>query len=306
MKGNMKKTHLPSNLCLVTGANGFTGRFVCIELNKRNIPFIALARTNSNTYWLEQRKYNIRFADINNQEQLLNAMKGCSSLINVASIGFGAAPEIIKACKNAGIKRAIFVSTTAVFTKLNAKSKKIRLKAEENIIKSRLKFTVIRPTMIFGTPRDRNIIRLIRWVKKYPIIPVFNKGQALQQPVFVEDVALAIVNSLENDNSINQIFNIAGAKPLTFAEMIDYIAEKLDKKIIKFSINSKLAIIFLRVLKILKIKISISEEQVERVIEDKYFSNEKAEKLINFKPKLFEEVIECQIKNFLEKKNIFL
>ena len=43
MKGNMKKTILPSNLCLVTGANGFTGRFVCRELNKRNIPFIALA-----------------------------------------------------------------------------------------------------------------------------------------------------------------------------------------------------------------------------------------------------------------------
>ena len=45
------------------------------------------------------------------------------------------------------------------------------------------------------------------------------------------------------------------------------------------------------------------QEQVERVIEDKYFSNEKAEELINYKPKLFEEVIKNQIKNFLENKN---
>ena len=59
-------------------------------------------------------------------------MKGCSNLINVASLGFGAAPVLIKACNNAGIKRAIFV---AVFTKLNAKSKNIRLKAEEKIKK---------------------------------------------------------------------------------------------------------------------------------------------------------------------------
>ena len=266
MKSKMKKKNLSKKLCLVTGANGFTGRFVCRELNKREIPFIALARPNSNTYWLEKRKYNIRFADINNQEQLIKAMKGCSNLINVASLGFGAAPVIIKACNNAGIKRAIFVSTTAVFTKLNAKSKNIRLKAEEKIKNSDLKYTIIRPTMIFGTLRDRNIIRLIKWVNRYPIIPVFQKGEALQQPVFVKDVALAIVNSLENKNSINQI---------------------------------------LRVLKFLRIRISISEEQVERVIEDKYFSNEKAETLINYKPKLFEEVIEYQTKNFLENKNRF-
>ena len=305
MKSKMKKKNLSKKLCLVTGANGFTGRFVCRELNKREIPFIALARPNSNTYWLEKRKYNIRFADINNQEQLIKAMKGCSNLINVASLGFGAAPVLIKACNNAGIKRAIFVSTTAVFTKLNAKSKNIRLKAEEKIKNSDLKYTIIRPTMIFGTLRDRNIIRLIKWVNRYPIIPVFQKGEALQQPVFVKDVALAIVNSLENKNSINQIFNIAGAKSLKFSEMIDCIAENLDKKILKVSINAKFAIILLRVLKFLRIRISISEEQVERVIEDKYFSNEKAETLINYKPKLFEEVIKYQTKNFLENKNRF-
>ena len=109
-----------------------------------------MVRPNSNTNWLEKRKYNIRFGDINNREQLIKAMKGCSNLINVASIGFGAAPVILSACKNVGIKRAIFVSTTAVFTKLNSKSKNIRLKAEEKIIKSKLKYTIIRPTMILN------------------------------------------------------------------------------------------------------------------------------------------------------------
>ena len=38
----------PSQICIVTGANGFTGRYVCKELSKRNIPFIALVRPNSN------------------------------------------------------------------------------------------------------------------------------------------------------------------------------------------------------------------------------------------------------------------
>ena len=229
MKSNSYKIEYSSNLCLVTGANGFTGRFVCDELYKRNIPFIALVRPNSNICWLEKKKYNIRFADINDEKELLKAMKGCSHLINVASIGFGSAPVLIKACKKVGIKRAIFVSTTAIFTKLNAKSKIIRLRAEKCILKSNLKYTIIRPTMIYGTMDDRNIIRLIKWIKRFPFIPVFQNGKALQQPVFVEDVALAIVNSLESSKTINQTFNIAGAETMKFIEMIDIIARNLNK-----------------------------------------------------------------------------
>ena len=98
--------------------------------------------------------------------------------------------------------------------------------------------------MIYGTMDDRNIIRLIKWIKRFPFIPVFQNGKALQQPVFVEDVALAIVNSLEGSKTINQTFNIAGAETMKFIEMIDIIARNLNKGFLKVSINQNLQLSF--------------------------------------------------------------
>ena len=154
--------------------------------------------------------------------------------------------------------------------------------------------------MIFGKIGDRNIIKLIRWINKYPVIPVFNGGTALQQPIFVEDVAWAIVSSLENNQSKNKIFNIAGSRPIQFNEMIDEISKVLKKKIFRISINSNIAIVIIFILKTLKFKLPISEEQINRVVEDKNFSNKVAHSLINFKPRNFEYIIKNEIKEYLE------
>ncbi len=297
-----KENVFETKLAILTGANGFTGRYVCIELIRKNVPFIALLRPNTDPNWLIKHSIKYRFADINNLQELLHGMKSCDTLINVASIGFGAAPILIKACQKLGIKRAIFVSTTAIFTKLNSSSKSIRLDAEHKITQSRLNFTIIRPTMIFGSKDDRNIFRLIRWINNYPIIPVFQNGEGLQQPVFVEDVAWAIVESINNPNTKNKIFNLAGPKAIKLKKMIDIISKKLGKRTIQISINANLAILFIRFMNLLNIKILVSEEQVKRVIEDKIFSNKRAKELINFNPKSFDFVISKEVENHFNFK----
>ena len=155
----------------VSGANGFTGRFVCAELKRRHLPFTALLRPGTDSSWMDARQIPVRFADLNQKKQLAGPLIGCDALLNVASIGFGAASPIIDACRLAGVSRAVFVSTTAIFTKLNAVSKEIRLRAESVITSSGLDTTILRPTMIYGTPGDRNMIRLIRWLYHWPVFP---------------------------------------------------------------------------------------------------------------------------------------
>tara|TARA_Y100001933_G_scaffold259438_2_gene309338 strand:+ start:542 stop:1441 length:900 start_codon:yes stop_codon:yes gene_type:complete len=295
-----KESKFQSELIILTGANGFTGRYVCKELKRKNINFIALIRPNTDTKWLDENLIKYRFADIYKYQDLVEAMDSCNILINIASIGFGAAPILLSACKKVGIDRALFVSTTAIFTKLNSASKSIRLEAEKQITESRLNYTIIRPTMIFGSKDDRNIFRLIKWIRKYPFIPVFQKGEGLQRPVFVEDVAWAIVESINNSKTHNKSFNIAGPKAIKFNQMIDIISKKLGKRIIKISINAYLAILFIKFMNLLNIKILISEEQVKRVIEDKNFSNKKAKELINFNPKSFDFVIGKEIDKYFK------
>ena len=155
----------------VSGANGFTGRFVCAELQRCNIPFVALLRPGSDASWMAAREIQVRFADLTESHQLAEQLLGCRALLNVASIGFGAAPAILQACSSAGVRRAVFVSTTAIFTQLNAGSKTVRQAAEAAILASGLETTILRPTMIYGTPGDRNMIRLVEWINRWPLLP---------------------------------------------------------------------------------------------------------------------------------------
>ena len=147
-------------------------------MKRRHFSFIALLRPGSDTSWLDYHQIPFRYADLNYSNQLARQLKGCSSLLNVASIGFGSAHSILDACHIAGLQRAIFVSTTAIFTKLNARSKSVRIAAEAAIERSGLQTTILRPTMIYGTPADRNMIRLVRWLDRCPILPVFGKGRS--------------------------------------------------------------------------------------------------------------------------------
>ena len=199
----------------VSGANGFTGRFVCAELQRRKIPFVALLRPGSDVSWMTARGIPVRFADLMESHQLAEQLRGCLALLNVASIGFGAAPSILQGCHSAGVRRAVFVSTTAIFTQLNAGSKTVRQAAEAAILASGLQTTILRPTMIYGTPGDRNMIRLVQWINRWPVLPIFGNGRSLQQPVHVTDVAWAVVQSLESPATIQRQFNISGAEPLT-------------------------------------------------------------------------------------------
>ena len=163
----------------LTGATGFTGSRVVSLLLKNGYDVRCLYRASSDRSALSDSKIEWIEGDLSDTQTLTSAMQGTDTLVNIASLGFGHADSIIRAAKDAGIKRAIFISTTAIFTQLNARSKTVRAAAELAIETSGLKYIIIRPTMIYGSPRDRNMWRLIRFIGYSPIIPVFGDGKAL-------------------------------------------------------------------------------------------------------------------------------
>ena len=100
----------------------------------------------------------------------------CDALVNLASLGFGHAPGIMAAARTAGFSHAVFISTTAVTTRLPARTKQIRLDAERLIRESGMKWTILRPTMIYGAPGDRNLSRLLTLLHRVPLLPVPGGG----------------------------------------------------------------------------------------------------------------------------------
>ena len=96
----------------------------------------------------------------------------CEALVCLASLGFGHGPAIVAAAEEAGIGRAVFVSTTAVTTTLQPPAKQVRLAAEQQIRGCGLDWTILRPTMIYGAAGDRNLSRLLRLLSRSPVLPV--------------------------------------------------------------------------------------------------------------------------------------
>jgi nucleoside-diphosphate-sugar epimerase len=282
----------------VSGANGFTGRFVCTELQRRKISFVALLRPGSDVSWMAAREIPVRCADLTDAHHLAEQLSGCCALLNVASIGFGAAPAILKACHAAGVRRAVFVSTTAIFTQLDAGSKTIRQAAEATILASGLDTTILRPTMIYGTPGDRNMIRLVQWINRWPLLPVFGNGRSLQQPVHVTDVAWAVVQALESPATINRQFNISGAEPLTYNEVVRVTAQALGRRIRRLHIPAHPVVILLDFMERLGITLPIKAEQIRRLNEDKAFSPAEAREAFGYAPIAFGEGIRKEVALF--------
>src|SRR5258707_936101 len=223
----------------VTGATGFTGSRVVLLLLKSGYEVRCLYRASSDRSSLAGLNIEWALGDVSDSQSLTSAMQGADALVNVASLGFGHADSIISAAKSAGIQRAVFISTTAIFTQLNAGSKKVRLAAELAIEMSGLKYTILRPTMIYGSSRDRNMWRLIRFMRYSSIIPIFGDGKYLQQPIFVDDVAQALVSCLSYDKTIGKSYNMAGKQAVMYNEIIDTIAKRMNKRVWKIHVPSK-------------------------------------------------------------------
>ncbi|MBK9007237.1 MAG: NAD(P)H-binding protein [Anaerolineae bacterium] len=280
----------------VTGATGFTGSRVVHLLLKNGYEVRCLHRASSDRSTLSDPKIEWALGDLSDTQALTSAMQGTDALVNIASLGFGHADSIIRAAKDAGIKRAVFISTTAIFTQLNAKSKKVRVAAELAIETSGLQYTILRPTMIYGSPRDRNMWRLIRFIRVSPIIPVFGDGKSLQQPIFVDDVAQAVVSCISNDKTIGKSYNIAGKHPLAYNEVIDTIAKAMNKRVWKLHIPSKPVVAMLSLFERMRIPFPIKAEQVLRLNENKDFSYAEAQTDFGFSPLAFEEGIENELR----------
>src|SRR3712207_7109590 len=53
-------------------------------------------------------------------------------------------------------------------------------------------WTILRPSMIYGSERDRNVHRLLRFLDRSPVFPIFGPGTNLWQPVYHEDCARGV------------------------------------------------------------------------------------------------------------------
>src|SRR6266700_5220771 len=202
---------------LVTGGSGFLGAYALREAAARGHETLALVRSPAAARAVAACGARPVAGDLDDTRRLDQVFTGvgCDALLSLTSLGFGHGPAVVAAAEEAGIARAVFVSTTAVTTTLHPPTKQIRLTAEQQIRASALDWTILRPTMIYGAPGDRNLSRLLALLHWAPALPVPGGGMRLQQPVHVADVADAVLNAVERRGTAGGCYDVAGPVPLS-------------------------------------------------------------------------------------------
>jgi uncharacterized protein YbjT (DUF2867 family) len=270
-------------LILLVGGTGFLGSFVASRLANRGLA--VLARPTSDTSMLPSG-VEVRFGSLEDQRLPLD---GASALVYCASMGFGHIPRLIQQLESSRVKRAVFVSTTAIFTSLPSASRATRLEAEAAVQRSSLDWTILRPTMIYGTARDRNISRLLRYLKRSPLFPLC--GNALWQPIYVEDLSDALVAALDAPAAVRQVYNLAGARALRFAALVRTAARAVNRPVGLVPVPLQLAVVAARLSGI------VTPEQIRRLAEDKAFDYSPAERDFGFAPRTFAEGVDCEARS---------
>jgi uncharacterized protein YbjT (DUF2867 family) len=278
---------------LVTGGSGFLGGYVLDEARRRGHEAVALVRSHTAAATVARHGAEPLTGDFDDPAGLPGVFSStrCSSLLNIASLGFGHAPGIVAAARAAGIDRAVFVSTTAVTTRLPARSKQVRMDAERQIRESGLKWTILRPTMIYGAPGDRNLSRLLALLARVPVLPVPGGGRHLQQPVHVADVAGAVLSAAERPASAGITYDIAGPEPLSFAELLRVAARTVGSRARFVPVPLSPLVAAAHGHEFLSARPRIRAEQLQRLAEDKVFSIDDAARDLGYAPRPFAEGI---------------
>ncbi|HEX4852783.1 SDR family oxidoreductase [Arenimonas sp.] len=79
--------------------------------------------------------------------------------------------------------------------------------------------TVLRPTLVYGNGRDRNLSRLVDAARRWRLLPLPASARGLRQPVHVEDVAAAVLACLREPRPRPGFFDLPGGETLPFDQM---------------------------------------------------------------------------------------
>lgn len=280
----------------VTGGSGFTGTRVVERLRRDGWDVAALARSAPAATTLRGLGAEPVDGDLDHAGELRRVLGEVrpTVVVNVASLGFGHGPGIVDAIESAGVRRAVFVSTTAIFTTLPAATKAPRTAAEEAIRTSTLDWTILRPTMIYGRPGDRNMERLLRSLHRHPVWPLPGGGRRLQQPVHVDDLADTIAAAARVDGAVRREYDVAGPTALPFRDIVRDAAAAIGRRPLLVGVPLRPAIAVLRAYERRSRNPRLKAEQLQRLDEDKVFDISSAVHELGHDPRDFRSGIRAE------------
>jgi nucleoside-diphosphate-sugar epimerase len=278
---------------LLTGSTGLLGGALLGLLLARGHRTRCVIRPGSpNASRLDGERVEIVRGDVSREEDLYRALEGTDVLMHVAGIEY--APTVVRAAGRAGVERVLVVGSTSAHSAFASRSTP-KLEMEEVVRASGLAWTIVRPSMIYGSELDRNVHRLLRFLDRSPIFPIFGPGTNLWQPVYHKDCARGIFEAIERPVSVRRAYDLPGAEPLAYLDLVKTAAEALGRspRIVRLPVEPVRRALVLA--ERLRLPVPIDSRQVARLREDKAYPYEQAGRDLDYAPRPFSEGVPLEV-----------
>lgn len=230
---------MTSRTILIIGGSGFVGSAIVAKLcalGKRVI--VPTRRRERAKHLILLPTADVIEADVNQPEALTRLMQGVDAVINLVGVlhsdtgtpygrRFKAAHvelarKVAEACVAAGVPRLMHMSSLRA--DVNGPSMYLRSKADgEAAVRDagkNLALTIFRTSVVFG--RNDKFINLFAWMQRFAPFVLLGKPDARLQPVWVEDLAQAFVNALDEPRTYGHVYEIAGPSVYTLKQLMEY------------------------------------------------------------------------------------
>jgi len=227
-------------IATILGGGSFIGRYLVRNLTKKNFRCIIPTRNAFIKGYLKTQATPGAIEFINfNADEIKNAIENSDIVINLCGILYETRkqkfntihvdlPETIAAlCAQADVKKFVHVSAIGASKESRSKYQQSKFLGEEKVLNNFKNTIIIRPSVVCGS--EDNFTNLFAKLSILPIIPIVGINYKFQ-PIFVNDVARAIVKAIEIKKNEGQIYEIGGEKIISFGDMVKLILKIIGKK----------------------------------------------------------------------------
>ena len=229
----------------IFGAGGFLGKHLMRQLTKLDYrikvatrhPYLkGYLKPLGNPGQIELFKTNIF-----NPEDVKQVLKNCDFVINLVGILYETRKQkfdqihsqfpylLSNLCNETGIKNLIHISALGVKEKHSSQYMQSKLQGEKNIQDTFKSSIILRPSVVFG-PEDKFFNTFASLAQFFPVLPLVGGGKTKFAPIYVGDVAKAIVKALQLNNLEPKIYELGGPENYSFKELMVILLTEIKKK----------------------------------------------------------------------------
>jgi len=234
-----------TSIVAVFGGSGFIGRHTVSALAKAGYRVrVAVRHPNLGMHVLpagDIGQIEIRKTNVREPAEVAAALRGAEAAVNLVGVlyerghqNFGevhveAAEAIARAAKAEDVKTLVHISAIGANPNADAAYARSKGEGEARVRAAFPEATVLRPSIVFG-PEDDFFNRFAAMARMSPVLPLIGGGHTKFQPVFVGDVAAAILKSIEDPATHGRIYELGGPGVYSFKELMEFILKVIGRK----------------------------------------------------------------------------